>query len=217
MPVILEDRPIESVREETIDTLIYNYSHAIISESAFERRLDVATVSTSHAEIIEQVKDLSPPKDDYIKQQQEKQFSINYDANADEGDMNVVSILGGNERSGRWIVPSKINLVSIMGGSELDFTDAVFTSQKVTIRVFTLFGGSDIFVPENVNIISSAFCIAGGIDNKAPSIADKQAPVIRVEGLVLFGGLDIKIKTTIKEKFVALARQMRTVFDGKDK
>ena len=45
MAVILEDRPIETLREEVIDTLIYNYSHGVISNEAFERRLDQAMAS----------------------------------------------------------------------------------------------------------------------------------------------------------------------------
>ncbi|MFC3123227.1 LiaF domain-containing protein [Agaribacter flavus] len=217
MSVILEDRPIETVREETIDTLIYNYSHGIISEHAFERRLDVATESNSHAEIVEQVKDLSPPSDEALKYQKDKQLGINYAAASteDDAEMKVVSILGGNERSGRWVVPAKMNAVAVLGGVDLDFSDAVFTSQRVTLKVFSLLGGINTYVPENVNVVSSAFCILGGIDNKAPSIADKQAPTIVIEGYVLLGGLDIKIKTTIKEKFIAFARQMREVFDPK--
>ena len=48
MTVILEDRPIEQVREETIDQLIFNYSHGVISAEAFERRLDQAMNSNTH-------------------------------------------------------------------------------------------------------------------------------------------------------------------------
>lgn len=52
MRVKLEDRPIEQVREETIDKLIVNYSHAVISAEAFERRLDEATDSESHQALV---------------------------------------------------------------------------------------------------------------------------------------------------------------------
>nr|WP_252732283.1 hypothetical protein [Paraglaciecola arctica] len=39
--------------------------------------------------------------------------------------------------------------------------------------------------------------------------------ILTIEGLVMFGGLDIKIKRTIKEKFVAFANQMKTMFNNK--
>ena len=46
MSVKVEDRPIEQVREQVIDQLIYNYSHGVISVDAFERRLDNAMDAT---------------------------------------------------------------------------------------------------------------------------------------------------------------------------
>ena len=37
MAVIIQDRPIEKLREEVIDQLIMNYSHGEISLEAFDR------------------------------------------------------------------------------------------------------------------------------------------------------------------------------------
>ncbi|MGJ8678700.1 DUF1707 and DUF2154 domain-containing protein [Paraglaciecola sp.] len=216
MAVILEDRPIEKVREEVIDTLIYNYSHGIISDKAFERRLDQAMASTNHQEIVDLAKDLEIPKDEQFSKQnaqKERQFNVNYSASESEEPETIVNILGGSNRSGQWTVPSEVRIVSILGGADIDFTDAIFTSPNVTVRIFCLLGGDNIYVPENVNVISKAFCMLGGIDNTAPSIASRQAPTITIEGLVLFGGLDIKIKQTIKEKFVAFANQMKSMFN----
>ena len=73
-------------------------------------------------------------------------------------------------------------------------------------------GGTDIKVPENVNVVTKAFCLMGSIENNAPSIAERQAPTITVEGFVLLGGVDIGLKRTIKEKFVELAAQMKALF-----
>lgn len=215
MPVKLDDRPIEQVREEVIDTLIYNYSHGVISSEAFERRLDKAMASQDHQTIYQLIDDLEHQQDPEISAQKERQFNVNYAASNNVEADTIVNILGGSTRSGQWTVPKEIRVISILGGSDIDFTDAIFTSPNVTIKVLCLFGGSDIFVPENVNVISKAFCILGGIDNTAPSISSRQAPTITIEGLVLFGGLDIKIKRTIKEKFVAFANQMKAMFDNR--
>ena len=48
MTVKLEDRPLEQVKEEVIDVLVYNYSHSVISSEAFERRLDAVIATSSH-------------------------------------------------------------------------------------------------------------------------------------------------------------------------
>ena len=215
MAVILEDRPIEKVREEVIDTLIYNYSHGVISSEAFERRLDQAMASKSHQEIFNLAADLEKTKDSEFDSQKERQFNVNYAASDNDETDTIVNILGGSGRSGQWTVPREIRIVTIFGGADIDFTDAIFTTPNVTIKILCLFGGDNIYVPENINVVSKAFCILGGIDNKAPSIASRQAPTLTIEGLVLFGGLDIKIKRTIKEKFVAFANQMKTMFNDK--
>ncbi|WP_293750279.1 LiaF domain-containing protein [uncultured Paraglaciecola sp.] len=215
MAVILEDRPIEKVREEVIDTLIYNYSHGVISSEAFERRLDQAMASQNHQEIFDLAADLEQTKDTEFNSQKERQFNVNYAASDNDETDTIVNILGGSGRSGQWTVPREIRIVTIFGGADIDFTDAIFTTPNVTIKILCLFGGDNIYVPENINVVSKAFCILGGIDNKAPSIASRQAPTLTIEGLVLFGGLDIKIKRTIKEKFVAFANQMKTMFNDK--
>jgi hypothetical protein len=221
MAVILEDRPIEKVREEVIDTLIYAYSHSIISDKAFERRLDAAMASSNHQEIVDLAKDLEKPNNDQYNAQfeahKERQFNVNYSTATSEEPDTIVNILGGSNRSGQWTVPSEVRILSILGGSDIDFTDAIFTTPNVTVRVFCLLGGNNIYVPENVNVVSKAFCILGGIENTAPSIASRQAPTITIEGVVMLGGLDIKIKRTIKEKFVAFANQMKTMFGNEQR
>jgi hypothetical protein len=217
MPVILEDRPIETVKEEVIDILVHNYSHGYISNEAFERRLDKVIASTLHQDMMDQIVDLDSVPSSEIKQQKEQQFSVHYHDDVCEESESIVSIFGGTDRSGQWVVPRVIKVFNIFGGVDIDFTDARFNSPNVKIQVLSVFGGVDIYVPENVNVVTKAFCILGGIDNKAPSIASRQAPTITIEGLILFSGLDIKIKTTIKEKFVAFANQMKQMFDTKAK
>jgi len=215
MAAILEDRPIETVREEVIDTLIYNYSHGVISSEAFERRLDQAMASKNHQEIFNLATDLEKNTDSEFTSQKERRFNVNYAAGDNDETETIVNIFGGSGRSGQWTVPREIRIVTIFGGADIDFTDAIFTTPNVTIKILCLFGGDNIYVPEDINVISKAFCILGGIDNSAPSIASRQAPTLTIEGLVMFGGLDIKIKRTIKEKFVAFANQMKTMFNNR--
>ena len=113
------------------------------------------------------------------------------------------------------MVPSKINVITVFGGANIDLSQAIFTSKTVTLKVFCMFGGNNINVPEGVRVSTSTISIFGGVNNKISSAADYDGPIIRVEGLVLFGGIDIKIKQTIKEKFTEFANQMKSMFDSK--
>jgi predicted membrane protein len=197
MPVKLEDRPIERVKEEVIDVLIHNYSHGIISSDAFERRLDAIIGTSSHQEMVDQIQDLDAAPDDTLKKQKEQQFSVNYSQAPAEDKETLINIL--------------------LGGSTLDFTDARFTSPYVTVKVFSLLGSDKIFVPENVNVLSKAFCILGTSKNKAPSVASIHAPTITIEGIIILSEISIKLKTTMKESFVAFANKMKTMFESNPK
>lgn len=213
MTVKLEDRPREQVKEEVIDTLIHNYSHGYISNEAFERRLDKVIAADSNQAMLDEIEDLSDAPDDTIKQHKQKQFSVNYASNEVEESESMISILSETDRSGVWEVPKLIKVYSILGSAKIDFTDARFSSPNVRIKIISILGSERIFVPENVNIVSKAVCVLGSVKNRAASIAPSQAPTITVEGLIILSDLTIKIRTTVKEKFVAFANQMKEMFD----
>jgi len=214
MTVKLEDRPIEQVREETIDRLIYNYSHGVISAEAFERRLDQAMKSECHNAIQELAADLEMDVDQDYTSKKDRQFTPNYAQPQDEAELSLKNVLGSLERSGQWQVPKKIKLFNILGSSTLDFTDAVFHHQNVTIELTSCLASDEIYVPENVNVVCKTFGIVSSIENKAPSVAQRQAPVITIEGKSVMSSLEIKVKRTIKEKFMALAEQMKEAFQS---
>jgi len=213
MTVVIEDRPTEIVREEVIDQLIMNYSHGKLSYQAFERRLDKAMESQDNVEIAALAEDLDLVVDKEFVESKKRDFSVNYATEPVDDTEYLVNVFGGSNRSGRWTVPKEIRSITLFGGSDIDFSEALFSHPNVTVKVFCLFGGDNIYVPENINVVSKVFCIFGGVDNSAPSIADRHAPTLTIEGFVLFGGVDIEIKRTIKEKFVAFADRLKNIFN----
>lgn len=215
MPVVIEDRPTETVREEVIDQLIMNYSHGKLSYEAFERRLDIAMASKDNKEIAALAADLDLHVDKEYQETKQRDFYANVSPSTSDEDSidHLINIFGGSNRSGQWTVAKELRSVSIFGGSNIDFSEAKFSYKNTTIKVFCLFGGDEIYVPDYVNVVSKAFCIFGGVSNKAPSIADRNAPTITIEGFCMFGGLNIKLKRTIKEKFVAFADSMKNMFN----
>jgi hypothetical protein len=214
MSVILEDRPIEQIREETIDQLIVNYSHGVISAEAFERRLDLAMNTDSHQEIVKQVADLTLKTDTDYEDKKEHQFTPSYDSKtANESPLNINCVLGSVERSGQWQVPKVIVLRNVLAESTLDFTDAIFQHQNITIKLNCLLGSTKFYVPENVNVVCDTYGMLSSIENKAPSMANRQAPRITIEGKIVLGSLNVSIKRTIKEKFMAFANNLKKSFD----
>ncbi len=209
MPVKLEDRPIEQVREEAVDKLIVNYSHAVISAEAFERRLDEAMASNSHQQLVALVSDLPMAADHRYDASKERSFSPKYAASDNTDDDKIVSILGNSTREGEWLVPKRIKVIDVLGSSKLDFTDAIFQHQHIEIEISNVLGSIDIYVPESVNVTVKMFNIIGSSENSAPSMAGRQAPHITISGFSVLGSLDVQVKRTMKEKFMAFANNLR--------
>jgi len=211
MPVKNQDRPIDVLREEVIDQLIVNYGHEELSLDAFERRLDQALGSDDPDERTELVADLELKADKNYADQKREELVLDYDYGVTRDVEYSITIFGGNSRSGRWNVPKEIKMLNLFGAGEIDFTEAKFTHPSVRIKMLTLFGGASIYVREDINTVSKIISIFGGTDNSAPSNGSSHAPVVIVEGLVMFGGAEIKIKRTIKEIFVDFADRIRGV------
>jgi hypothetical protein len=213
MAVKNQDRPIDVLREEVIDQLIVNYGHEEISLEAFERRLDEALASNDVGELSELVADLELSVDQSYADQKRAELDLvlDYDYGEIRDTEYSINVFGGTARSGQWDVPKEIKMLNLFGAGEIDFTEARFTHPSVRIKMLTLFGGASIYVREDINTVSKIVSIFGGTNNSAPSSRSSNAPVVIVEGLVMFGGADIKIKRSIKEMFVDFANRIRGI------
>ena len=83
-------------------------------------------------------------------------------------------------------------LVAVLGGVQLDLREARFSQREITIDVFTLMGGVDITVGEDVEVDVSGFGIMGGFDHRASGPGLPGAPRVRVVGLALMGGVNVR-------------------------
>ncbi|MDB1086923.1 DUF1707 domain-containing protein [Streptomyces sp. ACA25] len=105
---------------------------------------------------------------------------------------NVVAILSGASRQGRWRVGTQVNAVAICGGVELDLTEALFEQQVVTVNATAICGGIEIKLPENVTVRQSGSGILGAFEVEESEALDPQAPVIVVQGVALCGGVEVR-------------------------
>ncbi|WP_461007622.1 DUF1707 SHOCT-like domain-containing protein [Streptomyces capparidis] len=105
----------------------------------------------------------------------------------------AVAVFGGASRRGRWRVGREVNALAVFGGVEIDLTEAVFSSPEVVVKANAVFGGVEILVPENVSVRGGGgMGLFGGFDVKGHDSADPGAPVVRVRGLALFGGVSVR-------------------------
>jgi len=94
------------------------------------------------------------------------------------------------------------DIVAIFGGFEIDLTQADFQTPEVDIEVVSIFGGGEIRIPTNWEVIVESVGIFGGTHDRtwhpsqAPNPASAAAPGptrrLIIKGVSIFGGLTIK-------------------------
>ena len=87
------------------------------------------------------------------------------------------------------VLHSDIKAAAIFGGVEIDLRGAVI-SENITLRLTAVFGGIDVFAPENVNIKVTGSSFLGECENKTVSLEGR--PTVTVEYSCAFGGIEIK-------------------------
>lgn len=80
---------------------------------------------------------------------------------------------------------------AIFGGIELDLRNAKI-KEDVVINTSSIFGGIDLYVPENVNIKIKSTSIFGGVDDERKNRKNDSKYTIYINATCLFGGVDIK-------------------------
>jgi predicted membrane protein len=83
-------------------------------------------------------------------------------------------------------------LSAIFGGIDLDLRGAKLNNNEAFLDVTALFGGVSIFVPDDWRVEVMGTPILGGWDNKTKPNQDPNAPVLKIRGTPIFGGIEVK-------------------------
>lgn len=79
---------------------------------------------------------------------------------------------------------------AVFGGIKCDLRNAVIEKDTV-INVCCIFGGVEIFAPDNVNVKVCSNSVLGGIDDKHKK-STENAVTLYINGTCIFGGVEIK-------------------------
>ena len=80
---------------------------------------------------------------------------------------------------------------ALFGGIELDLREAKLKDNQGFLDITALFGGVEIRVPDTWRVEMQATPILGGIDNTTKANPGSDAPVIKISGTAIFGGIDV--------------------------
>lgn len=85
------------------------------------------------------------------------------------------------------------SVVSLFGGTKVDLRQAHPGELKMRMDVTSMFGGTEILIPQGWDVDIHGLPIFGGFDDKTSTdVVAAGAPVLDVHATALFGGVEIK-------------------------
>ncbi len=193
MAELPRERPVTIVRDQVIEKLTLNYAHNNLDDEEFEQRLSRATNAQTENELmllVDDLPDIAEPKRPAAKS---SEYHVAVNTGPVKEESAIVAILSGSSRKGLWQPPRNIRIFALMGGVELDFTEAEMPPGTTEITVFTVMGGIDITVPPGLNVDVSGVPLMGGFDDSTAGVVDPNAPTLKVRGVAIMGGVDVKL------------------------
>ncbi|MEQ8712651.1 MAG: DUF5668 domain-containing protein [Cyclobacteriaceae bacterium] len=104
-----------------------------------------------------------------------------------------LTLFGANEKS---VTSKKFEggkSTTMFGGTKIDLRNAELAGNDAVVDVFTMFGGTEIMVPNDWVVQSNVTPILGGFEDKRGSaVSTVGSKKLIVKGLVMFGGVEVK-------------------------
>ena len=117
-----------------------------------------------------------------------------FDYEDDDDVDTVVAVMSGAVRKGQWEPAGRFRVLAVMGGVELDFRDADMLDGTTEVTVLAIMGGCKIVVPPDVAVDVNGSGFMGGFSHLRHRPPDQDAPLIRIKGLAVMGGVEVKVK-----------------------
>jgi hypothetical protein len=190
-------------RDRTIQTLIGHFAEDRISIEELERRLDRAHRALQTTELEALTADLPVPAAAPTPQPAPVPAVTTPTvprppAPAPETVRDhqvVVAVMGGVEKKGHWAPARKTAVFAFMGGAELDFREALLAPGVTEVQILVIWGGIEILVRPGTRVDSSGVAIMGAFAHvPGPPVDDPDAPIIRITGLALMGGVEVNVR-----------------------
>ena len=179
-------RASDAEREQTVELLRRHAVDGRLTLEEFAERIGVAYEARTRQELEELTRDL--PAD-----------APSVPAARHERTQWIVSIAGGTERRGRFRLGAQTAVVTLMGGANIDLRQAQLAAPDVGITAISVMGGTNIVVPEGVEVELTGFGVMGGKGyrpGKQPP--PPGAPRLRVRAFAFMGGISVVTKRHVR-------------------
>jgi hypothetical protein len=187
---ILSREQAERERTKVIEALTEHFAQDRLTMEELEQRLDKVYAATTPDALSALLADLPPLA---LTAPESSPAPVVHDSGEARPHKTLFAFMSGVIRKGPWSVPQTINAIAIMGGIELDLRFAQLTAPVTEVQILAIMGGVSVVVPPGVRVESDGFAIMGGFGNEIGDPANPNAPIVRLTGFALMGGVDVRV------------------------
>lgn len=195
-------RASDTERDATARLLQESYSEGRLTLAEFDERTSQAYSARFRSELTELTHDLPVARRELEATMESRAHPTPARrVTGGSGPATSLAIMGGVERTGKWTLPAEHTAFALMGGIEIDLRGAALQAHETTIRAFAIMGGIEILVPDDVHVQVEGLGLMGGFgeesgrwkpDPRPVRHAPPGAPVVRITGLALMGGIGVR-------------------------
>ncbi|MGW5686176.1 DUF1707 SHOCT-like domain-containing protein [Nonomuraea sp. NPDC003754] len=174
-------------RDRAADRVRVAAAEGRIDLAELDQRLTQVYTAKTHAELERVSRDLPEPgRTDLLVVDQQPTSRV------------ALGVFGGFEHEGQWVVPRTFSVLSMFGGGVIDLTEAVFTAHETRINALALWGGTEIVIPDDIEVKVRGFGLFGLFGKRGTRRGKPGAPRIVISGLALFGAIVTRTKAAGK-------------------
>ncbi|MDB4950730.1 MAG: hypothetical protein JWM27_3379 [Gemmatimonadetes bacterium] len=185
---------LQQAREQTIRALCEHFAADHLDDGELERRLDGVHRADTLDALRGLVSDLPALRPDGAPAGPPRPGMTMARPESVSPAETVIALMGAAKRAGSWTPPRHLHVFALMGGVELDFRTAALPPGVSEITIFAMMGGVEIVVPPGLHVEVNGMGVMGGFDHRAGVAppTDPNAPVLRIGGFAVMGGVEIR-------------------------
>lgn len=197
-------------REEVVQALCAHYAQDHLSTGELESRFERVYKSTDRRELRTVLEGL-PAMGPLVPPPAPLYALANTGSGLPADEKRYLSLFSEVKKEGHWVPARRINLKVIFGSALLDLREAALPPGGIEIDADVLFGEAKVLLPPGIGAQVDCSAIMGTAEDKSrPGVPG--APVVRVTGSALMGGIVVITKLPKPARMESWRQQLKAFF-----
>jgi Domain of unknown function (DUF1707)/Cell wall-active antibiotics response 4TMS YvqF len=201
----MTDAPLPTLsraREQKISELSQHFANDDLSLDELERRIERVYKAASVSELDAITSDLQSPQLPATGRPASVPISssraLQGASNLSAPSSRLLAVMSESKRTGRWLVPPRLEVVSLMADTKIDLTQAVMPPGGAEFHVRSVWASCKIIVPPEMRVINEMHAIMASVVSKAdemgPEGATGRGPTLRLTGTALMAEVKVVVR-----------------------